>query len=84
MQLVDLVQSRLSAAIQKIPMNELDFDPDWEVDPSEIHLMDKLGELRGCRKLDFVVDWHCSPYVISSHQSCKTCMSVPRRKNPMV
>ena len=44
MQLVDLVQSRLSAAIQKIPMNELDFDPDWEVDPSEIHLMDKLGE----------------------------------------
>ena len=45
LQLVELSESSLSAAINKIPKNELDFDPDWEVDPSEIRLMDKLGRL---------------------------------------
>lgn len=45
MQFVDLASSSLSGAISRIPKNELDFDPDWEIDPREIVLMDKLGAL---------------------------------------
>lgn len=43
LQFLELTDSSLAAAIDKIPKNDLDFDPDWEVDPSEIKLMDKLG-----------------------------------------
>lgn len=42
-QFLILAESSLSAAIEKIPKNELDFDPDWEVDPTDLKLMDKLG-----------------------------------------
>ena len=44
MQYVDLSDSRLSGAIARIPKNELDFDPDWEIDPKDIVLLDKLGK----------------------------------------
>ena len=44
LQYVDLSDSGLSDAIKAFPKDELDFDPDWEIDPKDIKLMDKLGE----------------------------------------
>lgn len=42
-QFVDLGDSHLSGAISKFPKDELDFDPDWEIDPRDVIIMDKLG-----------------------------------------
>ena len=44
-QLVNLPDSRLSGHCSKIHHAEYEYDPDWEIDPKEIKLMDKLG---GC------------------------------------
>ena len=41
---MDLENSRLSGAIGSFPKDELDFDPDWEIDPKDVKLMDKLGQ----------------------------------------
>ena len=43
LQLIDLSASSLSGAIARIPTDDRDFDPDWEIDPKDIKLMDKLG-----------------------------------------
>ena len=44
LQLVELSASSLSAAVGRIEKEgEFNFDPDWEIDPNEIVLMDKLG-----------------------------------------
>lgn len=43
LQLVDLSNSHLSGAIVKFPKDEFDFDPDWEIDPRDVIIMDKLG-----------------------------------------
>ena len=45
MQLVNLPESRLSGYTSKIHHAEYEYDPDWEIDPKEVKLMDKLG---GC------------------------------------
>ena len=44
MQLVPLEDSPLSGAIVHIPDNIADLDPDWEIDPATLIIMDKLGE----------------------------------------
>jgi hypothetical protein len=44
LQFVELVNSRLSGAIDTFPKDEMDFDPDWEIDPKDLKLMDKLGQ----------------------------------------
>ena len=43
LQFVDLSKSRLSGAIDNFPKDEFDFDPDWEIDPRDLIIMDKLG-----------------------------------------
>ena len=40
---MDLSNSHLSGAIVKFPKDEFDFDPDWEIDPRDVIIMDKLG-----------------------------------------
>jgi len=45
MQFVALVDSRLSGAVDSFAKDELDFDPDWEIDPKDVKLLDKLGGL---------------------------------------
>lgn len=47
LQFVDLSNSHLSGAIATFPKSDLDFDPDWEVDPRDITLQDKLGLFQG-------------------------------------
>ena len=42
-QLVDLAHSHLSGKMQDIPDNILDLDPDWEIDPDALVLLDKIG-----------------------------------------
>jgi tRNA A-37 threonylcarbamoyl transferase component Bud32 len=42
--LVALEDSPLSGAIVHIPDNMSDLDPDWEIDPATLIIMDKLGE----------------------------------------
>ena len=44
LQLVDLSNSHLSGAIVNFPKDEFDFDPDWEIDPKDVIILDKLGE----------------------------------------
>ena len=40
---MDLEASFLSGKIQKIPDNILDLDPDWEIDPDALQLLEKIG-----------------------------------------
>ena len=42
-QLVDLAHSHLSGKMQDIPDNILDLDPDWEIDPDALVLLEKIG-----------------------------------------
>ena len=42
-QLVDLAHSHLSGKMQDIPENILDLDPDWEIDPDALVLLEKIG-----------------------------------------
>lgn len=43
-QLVRLEDSPLSGAIARIPDDITDLEPDWEIDPATLIIMDKLGE----------------------------------------
>ncbi len=43
LQLLDLSHSHLSGAIVNFPKDDFDFDPDWEIDPKDVIIMDKLG-----------------------------------------
>ena len=42
--LVDLSSSSLAGAMGMAPQKLFDFDPEWEIDPSKVFIMEKLGE----------------------------------------
>jgi len=43
--MVELAQSQLAGAVGIVPQNlALEFDPEWEMDPSHLVIMEKLGE----------------------------------------
>ena len=45
LQLVSLQNSQFSGALVRIPSGDLtDLEPDWEVDPAGLIIMDKLGK----------------------------------------
>lgn len=45
MQLVTLDKSQFSGALVRIPSRDLtELEPDWEVDPAGLIIMDKLGK----------------------------------------
>lgn len=72
LQFVDLSDSHLSGAIKRFPKDDFDFDPDWEIDPKDVVLMDKLGNSSSCLAV-FMKD---SP--VSSRKGHQTFLS---RKN---
>ena len=52
MQLVTLENSQFSGALVRIPSRDLtELEPDWEVDPAGLIIMDKLGKLAQCTLL---------------------------------
>ena len=49
MQLVTLDKSQFSGALVRIPSRDLtELEPDWEVDPAGLIIMDKLGKHAQC------------------------------------
>lgn len=49
LQLVSLDQSQFSGALVRIPSRDLtELEPDWEIDPAGLVIMDKLGMTCGC------------------------------------
>lgn len=49
LQLVSLDQSQFSGALVRIPSQDLtELEPDWEIDPAGLVIMDKLGMIYGC------------------------------------
>ena len=42
--LLDLGTSRLAGVFGYVPQKMWDFDPDWEIDPASLEVMEKLGE----------------------------------------
>ncbi len=49
MQLVTLENSQFSGALVRIPSRDLtELEPDWEVDPAGLIIMDKLGKHAQC------------------------------------
>lgn len=54
LQLVSLDQSQFSGALVRIPTQDLtELEPDWEIDPAGLVIMDKLGMLPACS-----MQWH--------------------------
>ena len=43
LQLVTLERSPLSSAVKHIPEKPFELDPDWEVDPESLTIMEKIG-----------------------------------------
>ncbi|KAI7841021.1 hypothetical protein COHA_005249 [Chlorella ohadii] len=42
--LVELRDSKLAGVFGYVPQQMFDFDPEWEIDPSSLEIMEKLGE----------------------------------------
>ncbi|KAL4856575.1 SUMO-activating enzyme subunit 2 [Chlorella vulgaris] len=42
--LVDLKDSKLAGMFGHVPQQMFDFDPEWEIDPDSLEIMEKLGE----------------------------------------